>query len=460
MTFMMQPPYIEPVDYDFPTMFDADLHSYSQSLETLLNDASQTAMQQQQDEHFAYHSVHMGFEQQQWASPSFALPTVPHPSTMAPMPFMPANNKRSRPIHWDDWNYTNPNNPNINTSNSVNTNPNSHPNPNNDNVTSCSVNNKRRKSTKSKSKESDKKKKTSRKHAKQQIRIKQGESESMRSISPSGQFDSFLSSHEPQTPGTTPRPRSISAACKKTTSSAFFTETKQVMARSTHSTQRRVRQMWSEQEDKQLLAALKIHGESFSKVQTMVNGRDAVQCRTRWHYALKPGLRKGAWSKVEDERLRLSVHEQMSAKNSEDISVVDWPLVAETIVGRNAKKCRERWLRNLEPSLKKGNWEPWEDEYVLSQQREFGNKWAKISRGLPSRTEHTVKTRWHSLMRVRNRRCWTGEEDALLLLYREKSLTTNQTWEDIAAYFPNRTKYSLVTRYKVLRKRGRVADDA
>lgn len=172
-------------------------------------------------------------------------------------------------------------------------------------------------------------------------------------------------------------------------------------------------------------------------------------------YGPQPEPRKGNWSESEDNTLRELVHEQMLLKDTTDAFEMDWAVVSKTITGRNVKQCRERWMRNLEPSLKKGEWEQWEDDFILREQNEVGNKWAQISRQLEGRTEHTVKTRWHSMMRVRNR-CWTPEDDARLVMYRKVGLARKQTWDDMLVKFPSRTKYSLVTRFKVLRRKGLV----
>jgi hypothetical protein len=384
---------------------------YTHSLDMLMTDVS--ALLQQDEPACEPASCSRPY----WSSSSLVLPSFSYPPVVAPMPFPTENNKRARPVHWD-----------IGAA-FAECNSNNKPQ-------SCNVNNKRRKSTKSKPKRTKKSKKID-----QQIQIK-NESWSVQSTSPVGHFEPFAwpSGEAATTPGTTPR--------ASPTNSKSATSSKK-------ENPHRVRQTWTQHEDKQLLAAIKVHGEDFSKVQSQVHGRDSVQCRTRWQYALKPGLRKGTWSKSEDDKLRLLVKEQMTAKNTKEVTLVDWPVIAEQISGRSVKQVRERYLRNLDPTLKKGHWEQWEDDFILQQQREFGNSWARISRGLPGRTEHTVKTRWHSMMRVRNR-CWTPEEDALLLLHRENSLNQNQTWEDVVAKFPTRTKYSLVTRFKVLRKRGLV----
>lgn len=66
---------------------------------------------------------------------------------------------------------------------------------------------------------------------------------------------------------------------------------------------------------------------------------------------------------------------------------------------RLGKHCRERWLNHLDPSLKKNDWTPEEDEIILINQAKIGNKWSIISKLLPGRTENQVKNRWKSILR-------------------------------------------------------------
>ena len=64
---------------------------------------------------------------------------------------------------------------------------------------------------------------------------------------------------------------------------------------------------------------------------------------------------------------------------------------------RNGKQCRERWLNQLSPELKKDKWTDEEDEIIRVMQKQIGNKWSVISKILSSRTENQIKNRWKML---------------------------------------------------------------
>ena len=68
---------------------------------------------------------------------------------------------------------------------------------------------------------------------------------------------------------------------------------------------------------------------------------------------------------------------------------------------RSSKQCRERWCYILKPGLKKTEWTHEEDITMLNMQKYIGNQWAAISRRLVGRTDIDVKNRFSSLQRSR-----------------------------------------------------------
>ncbi|KAA0172008.1 hypothetical protein FNF28_00325 [Cafeteria roenbergensis] len=151
---------------------------------------------------------------------------------------------------------------------------------------------------------------------------------------------------------------------------------------------------WTAAEDSALRSAVAEFGERrWKTIAERVPGRDHVQCLQRWRKALQPGLKKGHWSREEDEILKSEV--ACRPRN--------WGDVAIHIPGRTAKQCRERWSNHLDPSIKRSAWTAEEDALLERLVDAIGSKWASISRKLPGRTENAVKIRAKSLERQRRR---------------------------------------------------------
>ena len=151
---------------------------------------------------------------------------------------------------------------------------------------------------------------------------------------------------------------------------------------------------WTPEEDKALEDGISKYGEKKWKlISAKVQGRSPIQCLHRWTKILKPGLIKGSWTENEDLILKnwvLTVGPQK------------WAQCSKKIPGRNGKQCRERWLNNLDPNVKKGNFTPEEDMMIFNIFQNIGPKWALISKYLPGRTENSIKNRFYSTLRKIN----------------------------------------------------------
>merc|ERR1719197_505686 len=146
-----------------------------------------------------------------------------------------------------------------------------------------------------------------------------------------------------------------------------------------------VRRLWSTTEDALLRSAIqKIGPRKWRTIAEHVPGRSHIQCMQRWHKVLEPTLNKGLWKAEEDEQLRAAVRLHGSSS---------WPAVAAIIPGRNCKQCRERWNNYLDPTLKKGCWEPAEDKALMKGQEMFGSRWSLLAKLLPGRSQIQVRDR-------------------------------------------------------------------
>jgi hypothetical protein len=106
-----------------------------------------------------------------------------------------------------------------------------------------------------------------------------------------------------------------------------------------------------------------------------------------------PGKRtKKYWQENEDELLWNAMKRTQN-----------WNRIAAEVPGRTAKQCRDRWIDQLNPFINHGDWTEEEDQLLIEQRQLWGNKWAKIARNFPNRTDNQIKNRWNTHFLKRKR---------------------------------------------------------
>lgn len=79
---------------------------------------------------------------------------------------------------------------------------------------------------------------------------------------------------------------------------------------------------------------------------------------------------------------------------------VRWPSITEHLPHRTPKQCRERYVNQLDPSLRDSDeWSAVEDAFVFNLYHTFGAQWSKIASLMEGRTDNAVKNRFHHLRR-------------------------------------------------------------
>ncbi|KAG6738095.1 hypothetical protein POTOM_059654 [Populus tomentosa] len=130
----------------------------------------------------------------------------------------------------------------------------------------------------------------------------------------------------------------------------------------------------------------------------------------------KNGLRKGAWSREEDDKLRVYVQKY---------GHWNWRQLPRFAgLSRCGKSCRLRWINYLRPDVKRGNFSDEEDNLIIQMHEELGNKWSIIAGKLPGRTDNEIKNHWHTNL---SKRVKQSESVSSELVNKEQSSETSES---------------------------------
>ena len=154
---------------------------------------------------------------------------------------------------------------------------------------------------------------------------------------------------------------------------------------------------WAPEEDEQLMSAIKIYGtQNWQSVAQTIDGRTGQQCLHRFEKAINPMIKRGRWDPCEDELLKQAIKPFLGTDSSMKIN---WSTVKQSVPGRTDVQCRERWVNILDPSLSASPFTAEEDKNLLEMVQLYGSgNWSKISIEMGRRrTDNQLWRRWKQI---------------------------------------------------------------
>ncbi|GLT56618.1 hypothetical protein SLA2020_296480 [Shorea laevis] len=114
-------------------------------------------------------------------------------------------------------------------------------------------------------------------------------------------------------------------------------------------------------------------------------------------------LKRGTWTAEEDQKLVAYIS---------TYGIWNWnemPKYAGLL--RTGKSCRLRWMNYLRPGIKRGNFTKEEEETILNLHKTMGNSWAAIAQRMPQRTDNEIKNHWNTRLKKRAMENSTAGDD-------------------------------------------------
>jgi hypothetical protein len=150
---------------------------------------------------------------------------------------------------------------------------------------------------------------------------------------------------------------------------------------------------WNTNEDMILKKAILYYGpKNWQQISYCLDGRNNSQCFHRWMKGINPKIKRSKWSFEEDLTLGIALKIYGNKK---------WSKIANHLLGRTDIQCRERFCNILDPSLEEVEWTPYEDMKLLMLYDKMKNKWSKIAKEFGNRTDNTCWRRWKYLETIR-----------------------------------------------------------
>ncbi|KAJ8750377.1 hypothetical protein K2173_014292 [Erythroxylum novogranatense] len=143
-------------------------------------------------------------------------------------------------------------------------------------------------------------------------------------------------------------------------------------------------------------------------------------------------VRKGPWTMEEDLILINYI-----ANHGEGV----WNSLAKAAgLKRTGKSCRLRWLNYLRPDVRRGNITPEEQLLIMELHSKWGNRWSKIAKHLPGRTDNEIKNFWRTRIQkhIKQAETFSGQSSSTEMIIEHPSTSgqVSGTTDLMEAYSP------------------------
>ncbi|XP_035854920.1 snRNA-activating protein complex subunit 4 isoform X2 [Sander lucioperca] len=205
---------------------------------------------------------------------------------------------------------------------------------------------------------------------------------------------------------------------------------------------------WSQEELQQLKELSRTHAERHWDhiAEQLGTGRTPFMCLQTFQRFVSDSLKRGSWTPAEDDMLRELVKEMRIG------NFIPYTQISYFMEGRDPSQLIYRWNQVLDPSLKKGFWTKEEDELLLNAVSRYGEKdWWKIRFEVPGRTDSGCRDRYYDCLKAGTKKGPFDQQEKDLLRQLVKKHGVGR-WAKIAAEIPDRYDAQCLREWRKLSK--------